>query len=145
MEFNEEIKKEEVVELITKALNYFERVLNYKEQLNEYLNNEEYNKLFNDLADLFEGLTWLNSLLEHLILFIDVDVKNIQVGTSEKSIKNIIEEYNQFLNEIEGCLKSKDYMLLNDIIEYEFFDMIRDYQFVFVELGMLVKKAPEEV
>lgn len=135
----ESIGKIDIVELLNEALNYLDRIILSKGILLKAIDDKEYQKLYSNFQELFEGLTWLNKLLNDLFNIVSLDYKNLLVGSEEKTVQNIIQDFNNFLQELEACIQNKDYILLNDLLEYEFTEQIGEYKQIFIELEIYFK------
>lgn len=134
LQLNDNINKKDIVDLLKESLTYLDRVILFKAVLIEALDNEDYQKLYTNLEDLFEGLGWLNKLLKDLRDILNLDYQALFVGNNGETAIDKINKFNKFLNELNVCLQSQDYVLLNDILEYEFDEQIKEYQQIFVEI-----------
>ena len=97
MDFNKE-------ELVNDYTNY---ILNLPEGLKQIINSieeNEYDKLVNQLALFSEGIEWLHSVTRYL---------------QHENLKFNIQDIADFLTIVVDSAEKQDYIMLSDIIEYE--------------------------
>lgn len=136
---NNEITKDDIIEPLNGAIDYLDQIFLNKELISEALDEEKYEAAWNEFNNLISGIETLNDLL--------VNVKNIyrldytELYYKGSNLNEYIEQFNLFLSdELMVAMENNDYILVSDLINYEFQKYLKQYQKVFIFLRDYVKK-----
>lgn len=134
LRLDENVSEKELADLLDGAVSYLDRLVKEKVILINALDTEEYEVLYSGLGDVFEGLQWLNRMLQKLGEVSDLNYETLLVGNTKETALQVIGKFNSFLQELSNCLQNRDYILLGDMLQYEFDERIREYRQIFIEI-----------
>ncbi|KAB2953628.1 hypothetical protein F9B85_03130 [Heliorestis acidaminivorans] len=103
-----------VQETLGTIIEYIPKLISATDQIVEKLQSEKQQEAFAILVQYIEGLQWVVKAL--------TEIQNLG---HELNIDT--DEVNTFLLEIEEGLKIGDYVMLNDLIEYEISPLLSDW------------------
>lgn len=106
--------KDIILETVSTLKEYLPRLIAASKKLPESLQSGNQLKAINELPEYFEGLQWVLSALVGL-------QKNgyfIEVSSSD---------LNSYLLEVEESIKSQDYVLMADLLEYEILPKLEEW------------------
>lgn len=134
------VDKNDIREPIEGAIIYLDKVNLYKDSIPNHLIKEDYQKAWEKFDDMLDGLDTLNQLLINIKNLLSINYENLYIQNRTKTITEVINEFNLFLNKIVEGMENKDYLLVSDLIEFEFGEYIELYKSVFESLLDFVKE-----
>ena len=134
------VTKNDIREPIEGAIIYLDKVVLYKDSIPNHLIKEDYQKAWEKFNDMLDGLDTLNQLLINIKNLLSINYENLYIQNRTKTINGVIDEFNLFLNKIVEGMENKDYILVSDLIEFEFGEYIESYKRVFETLLDFVKE-----
>ena len=128
------VKKEDILETIDGAIDYLEKISNKKDFILEPIEEENYERAFQEFENMIDGIDVLNQLLTSLQSIGKLNLSELEY--KDKSITKYINEFNTFLSkELIESMKNEDYQLVYDLLKYEFDEKISNYKEIFIFLA----------
>ena len=128
------VKKEDILETIDGAIDYLEKISNKKDFILKPIEEENYERAFQEFENMIDGIDVLNQLLTSLQSIGKLNLSELEY--KDKSITKYINEFNTFLSkELIESMKNEDYQLVYDLLKYEFDEKISNYKEIFIFLA----------
>lgn len=124
-------KLELLTDTLAEAIGYIERLKENKHLVIEPLFQGDYAAVINGIAELVDGLSWLNQVLagaKEILQFFD---KTMEISLSS---------FNGYLRRVTEALENDDYVMLGDLIEYELDSELNKYAGIFINIQAAVGK-----
>ena len=139
----EVVKKEEILETINGAINYLERISNKKDFILKPIEEENYERAFQEFENMIDGIDVLNQLLVSLQSIGKLNLSELEY--KDKSIEKYINEFNSYMSEeLIESMKNEDYQLVYDLLKYEFDEKISNYKEIFIFLAEYFEENMEQ-
>ena len=139
----EVVKKEEILETINGAINYLERISNKKDFILKPIEEENYERAFQEFENMIDGIDVLNQLLVSLQSIGKLNLSELEY--KDKSIEKYINEFNSYMSEeLIESMKNEDYQLVYDLLKYEFDEKISSYKEIFIFLAEYFEENMEQ-
>ena len=139
MKNKDDFSKEAIIEPLEGAINYLDQVFLNKELISDALDDENYQKAWEEFENLILGIETLNELLNNIKNLLGLNYKELEY--EDKKINSYIEDFNVFLkDDLMIAMENKDYVLVSDLINYELQTYLKEYQKIFIFLLDYVNK-----